>query len=241
MNDTIRLLVQQLSQKTQDGPEGVTKTRSKGKGKASAKTVTISDQVDEPERRSSIARISNTISGIFTSPSQPSPVPGCSTDMVDDETSSHASEESFVRINPVSNLSSVNLETTTQFWVTKIQLDLNSSPVDQFESVQTEDQAIQDFLRLFNTNKQANSLYTCGLNYEEFLKGFFIAGYDLSCANDSSNPYGVPTVRSGHLRLKILFNKAAESELTCLAFAEFPELLELGNGAKTIKSSYVPK
>jgi hypothetical protein len=239
MNDTIRLLVQQISKQNQDIPEGVTKTRSKGKGRGKSTCLdprpTTSGQADEIDRRSSIARISNTISGIFASQNQSNADTVSRSDVGDDDSFSHVSEESY----PSANFPGAS--TTTTFWITKVQLDLNSTPVDQFESVQTEDQAIQDYLRLYNTNKQANSLFTCGLSYEEYLKGYFIAGFDLSTASDSSNPYGVPTVKSGHLRLKINFNKSAPTELTCLAFAEFPELLELGNGGKTVKSSFVPK
>lgn len=240
MNDTIRLLVQEISKQKQDTPEGVSKTRSKGKGRGKSTSLdprpATSAQADEIDQRSSIARISNTISGIFTSQNQSNADPVSRSDVADDDSFSHVSEDSF----PSATLPRLNTTSTT-FWITKVQLDLNSTPVDQFESVQTEDQAIQDYLRLYNTNKQANSLFTCGISYEEFLRGFFISGFDLSTASDSSNPYGVPTVKSGHLRLKINFNRSAPTELTCLAFAEFPEILEIGNAGKTIKSSFVPK
>ena len=69
---------------------------------------------------------------------------------------------------------------------------------DALRGTQTEDQCMQDFLRLYQTNQQLNSLFTSGISYEEFKHGFHIAAYDLTTSMDGgTEAFTSPAIRVG--------------------------------------------
>jgi hypothetical protein len=114
-----------------------------------------------------------------------------------------------------------------KFWLTKCQLEIDGCPSgkicihrfmrniffqqfklkhincclfvsDQLISVQTADQAKQDFFRLMNTNQMVNSLFTNAISYESFMNGYHIIAYDLTTAQDGgSEAFANPSVRVG--------------------------------------------
>jgi hypothetical protein len=121
----------------------------------------------------------------------------------------------------------VEQATSKKFWLTKCQLEIDGCPSgkicihrfmrniffqqfklkhincclfvsDQLISVQTADQAKQDFFRLMNTNQMVNSLFTNAISYESFMNGYHIIAYDLTTAQDGgSEAFANPSVRVG--------------------------------------------
>jgi hypothetical protein len=85
----------------------------------------------------------------------------------------------------------------TTIWLTKLSLELNGNTVDQLESKCSKDQAMADFVRLYNTSGMANSLHSNNINYDAFLNGCFICAYDLSSSGICGSTYALPTVKTG--------------------------------------------
>ena len=54
------------------------------------------------------------------------------------------------------------------FFLKNIELTLNGSPIDQIEDTQTEDECMASYFRLYFNNGQMNSLYSCGVSYDDF-------------------------------------------------------------------------
>ena len=82
-------------------------------------------------------------------------------------------------------------------WLTKLSLELNGNAVDQLGSKCSKDQAMADFVRLYNTSGMANSLHSNNINYDAFLNGCFICAYDLSSSGICGSTYALPTVKTG--------------------------------------------
>jgi len=95
--------------------------------------------------------------------------------------------------------------TTTNYWITNIELELMSSPLDQFNSRSTEDEAMSDYVRLQKSLNQFNQVLSCGLTYDHFLKGAFIAAFDLTTNQQPGLAYAVNTVRTGENYFNIFF------------------------------------
>ena len=70
-----------------------------------------------------------------------------------------------------------------------------SVPIDQLESSQTEFDAMNDYYRLFVSNSQMNSPYTCALTYEDFLGGAYFQCFDLTTSQEPALRYSIPSVR----------------------------------------------
>ncbi len=66
---------------------------------------------------------------------------------------------------------------------------------------------MHDFLRLFQTDQQLNTLYTSGITYEMFRHGYHIVSYDLTSSLDGgTEEFTSPSVRVGELqKLKQFF------------------------------------
>jgi len=86
---------------------------------------------------------------------------------------------------------------TTTVYVTSLSLYLNGDKVDQLDSTCTKDQAMADFVRLYNTCGMANSLHSMHINYDAFMNGCFICAYDLSSSGICGSSYALPTVKTG--------------------------------------------
>ena len=87
--------------------------------------------------------------------------------------------------------------TKKSVWVTKCELQLNGQPVDQLESKQLKDQAMNDFNRLYLTNGLANSLQSNFINYQLFMGGCFISAWDLSTSGFCGNAFALPNIKTG--------------------------------------------
>jgi hypothetical protein len=90
-----------------------------------------------------------------------------------------------------------NVRGTTNYWITNIELELMSSTLDQFNSRGTEDEPMADYVRLQKSLNQFNQVLSCGLSYDHFLKGAFIAAFDLTTNQQPGLAYAVNTVRTG--------------------------------------------
>ena len=150
-------------------------------------------------------------------------------------------KEKFVPQPTSSQVPEVEGDVTKTFWLTKCQLELNSQPLDQMESLQTEDQAVPDFLRLYSTNQMIDSLFTCSISYDAFMNGYHIVYYDLSSSQDGGCVAFVnPSVRVGHLRARLQFSDTIEKDLTLIVIGEFNAVLELNHNG-TVSTSYTSK
>jgi len=72
---------------------------------------------------------------------------------------------------------------------------------DGLKSVQTEDDAMNDYLRLLQVNQMDDQLYTNGISYTAFTQGgYHIVGYDMSTSLDGgSQSLVTPSVRVGNI------------------------------------------
>lgn len=96
-----------------------------------------------------------------------------------------------------SGLNQESLQGTTNYYITNIELELMSSPLDQFNSRGTEDEAMSDYVRLQKSINQYNQVISCGISYDHFLRGAFIAAFDLTTNQQPGLAYAVNTVRTG--------------------------------------------
>lgn len=138
----------------------------------------------EPQASTSLlGRIYNTFQN---DPSEPD---GMSDVMSDHDNEPRASDicSSFERVRA----------DTTHYWITNIELELMSSPLDQFNSRGTQDEAMSDYVRLQKSLNQFNQVLANGISYEHFLGGAFIAAFDLTTNQQPGLAYAVNTVRTG--------------------------------------------
>ena len=68
--------------------------------------------------------------------------------------------------------------------------------------------------------------------------GYFFAVYDLSTSGRSGTNYVIPSIRVGHLRVKVTFSQGLPIDLTMLVYCEFPATLYLGKTGK-VGTSFV--
>lgn len=67
-------------------------------------------------------------------------------------------------------------------------------------------------------------------------RGYFMSCYDLSTSSKCGTNYVVPTIRSGHLRIKVQFSEPMPIDLTMIMFCEFTGTLEITkDGATTTR------
>jgi len=67
---------------------------------------------------------------------------------------------------------------------------------------------------------------------------FFYLVYDLSTSSKCGMSAMIPSIRVGHLRLKVLFSAALKLDLTCLLHCEFPATAYL-NKSGQVTGSYI--
>jgi hypothetical protein len=104
------------------------------------------------------------------------------------------------------NSGPIQKETKTIF-IKKIDCQINSTSIDQIDDKSDVDQSMQQYFRMSYFTGQLNSLYTNGISYEDFLRGYFFAVYDLSTSGrGAGSSFIVPSSRVGHLRLRYLFH-----------------------------------
>jgi hypothetical protein len=91
---------------------------------------------------------------------------------------------------------------TKTVYIQKVDCQFNGNSIDSIEDKATVDQAMQQFWRMYYFNGQISSLFSNGLTYSDFLKGYFFCVYDLSTSNKAGSSYLVPAIRVGHLRMR---------------------------------------
>ena len=68
----------------------------------------------------------------------------------------------------------------------------------KFPSASNADECVEDFVRLMNTNGYLGSTVSNSLSYDLFRCGYYIAGFDMTTAQEGANdPNSIPTVRTG--------------------------------------------
>lgn len=83
-------------------------------------------------------------------------------------------DESFSTANSVVQAdNTVGLETEQIVYIKNLQLELNSSPLDQFGINSTQDEAVSDYVRMLQTNGFYNSLQSNNISYENFRSGIY--------------------------------------------------------------------
>ena len=88
-------------------------------------------------------------------------------------------------------------------YIQKVDCQFNGNSIDSIEDKATVDQAMQQFWRMYYFNGQLSSLFSNGLTYSDFLKGYFFCVYDFSTSNKAGSSYLVPAIRVGHLRMRL--------------------------------------
>jgi hypothetical protein len=87
-------------------------------------------------------------------------------------------------------------------FIQKVDCQFNGNSIDSIEDKASVDQAMQQFWRMYYFNGQLNSLFSNGLTYSDFLKGYFFCVYDFSTSNKAGSSYLIPAIRVGHLRMR---------------------------------------
>ena len=54
------------------------------------------------------------------------------------------------------------------FYLKNVELTLNGTLIDQIDDSQSEDECMASYFRLYYNNGQMNSLYSCGISYDDF-------------------------------------------------------------------------
>jgi hypothetical protein len=154
---------------------------------------------------------------------------------------SNFTEDLSAESNRNRGASQARLNNEKNVYIKRLDCFLNSVSIDQIEDKQNEDECIQAYWRLFQANGQINSIVTNGISYDDFRNGFFFAAYDLSTSGKSGTGFVVPSIRVGHLRMRLLLSDAIPMDLTMVLFCEFPTTLFLSKDAGIPTKSRVTK
>jgi hypothetical protein len=112
----------------------------------------------------------------------------------DDEAEGEAINPNFLRQQQISALNA----TEHPVYIESFELDINSAPISQFRSENTEDECVGDFIRFLNTNAFMGSLLSNSIDYQQYRCGFYIAAFDLTTAQDGGlDQYSVPATMKG--------------------------------------------
>ncbi len=95
------------------------------------------------------------------------------------------------------SLQTLKADTHKKVWITKCELELNGSPIDQLYSKCSESDAMQDFVRLQKTLNQFCTQITNGITYEQFLANTYVVAYDLTTSQQAGLAYNINTIRTG--------------------------------------------
>jgi hypothetical protein len=171
-----------------DEDEPLSAVRDKGKSIPKRTTRAATSQDAQPETSAAAARRSSVFEKI-TSVFQRRSSEAEEFDILDTDSLQVARDiiDQEIRQSEAGSLSGheslheqVQVGEETEFWLTRLQLELNSTEIDSLSSSQTQFDATHDYLRFLNTAQMLNQLETNGINYQEFLTAYHIVGYDLS-------------------------------------------------------------
>ena len=107
-------------------------------------------------------------------------------------------------IRSAAQISATLEDTSVNYWVTNVELELMSSPLDQMSSKGTEEDAMVDYVRLQRCLNQFNQVISSGISYDHFLSSAFIAAFDLTTNQQPGLAYAINTVRTGE-KTNLLF------------------------------------
>ena len=164
--------------------------RQKAKSSQPVETTPTTDSV--VERETFLSRMWTRTSA--AGPSQPSTSQGC---FQPDRPSSPA-PSSASSFDVLSMPRDGPLTVTKSYWITKMELELNSSPLDKLESRGTADEAMADYVRLSKAISQWQSPFGCYLSYQEFMNNCYVCAFDLTTSQAPGTAYVIPSVRTGN-------------------------------------------
>lgn len=129
---------------------------------------------------------------------------------LEEERCSEASSASIVNIDEDTPLAEVrnilhNLETDDEFtvYLQSLKLEINGQDLDQIPAVLYESNALFDFVRFNLCNETFKTLFGNNIHYEKYMKGFYLAAWDLSTSQTAGISVNIlPMILSGY----ILFN-----------------------------------
>ncbi len=123
-------------------------------------------------------------------------------------------------------------------FIEKVSLTLNGEQVDGLEEgVASSVSDTANFVRLHLMLGLLTSTTGNNLTFDEFHRGFFFVGYDLSTSSNAAASYVIPAVRQGNLHLQVTFSQSIPDELTMLIYAEYPTLITMDKN-RQIAMSY---
>ena len=114
--------------------------------------------------------------------------------------------------------------------IKKFSITLAGQEIDGL--VSTQNFGKMAFYRLQKMLGLLDSGFSTGITYEMFSQGFGIYAVDFSTSLASCQQYIIPSVRSGHARCVLEFDKATPKSYHLLALLEYPSNLTISIGAQ---------
>ena len=123
-------------------------------------------------------------------------------------------------------------------YIEKVSVSLNGEPLDGLEEgLATVASDTANYVRLHLILGLLTSTTGNNLTLDEFHRGFFILGYDLSTSSDATAANIIKAVRQGNLSIQVTFSEPIPVELTMIIYAEYPTLLKITKH-RQIRMSY---
>jgi hypothetical protein len=105
-------------------------------------------------------------------------------------------------------------------------LDVNIScggnRVDSLYEVNTEHDAMADFIRMNYFSGTLNCPFSNSISYNDFLTDCYILAYDFSTGQNSNLQFLTPATRFGHVRAEVTFSRPLPCDVSMLVFLEYP-------------------
>ena len=138
----------------------------------------------------------------------------------------------------VSGKTSKIVDENTENKVTKFSVTLNGVDIDGFSS------SALDQLSFFRLNKflgYRDTNTSSSITLEEFCNGSTIYSFDFSTSLNSGQDFLIPSLKTGHLRAAIQFQKTTSEAYHLLVLSEYASNIAIGStshGGRTVSSNY---
>jgi hypothetical protein len=113
--------------------------------------------------------------------------------------------------------------------ITDVALTCGGNRVDSLFELNTENDAIADFIRMGFFNGTLNTPFSHSLSYHQFITDSYFTVFDFSTAQNSNLLFLTPSTRFGHIRAEITFSKPLPSDVTMLVMEEYPSEIHINN------------
>jgi hypothetical protein len=125
-----------------------------------------------------------------------------------------------------------------QCFIKDIRMTLGGNNIDSFRMEMDAKDALIDYVRTCYFNGTLDSPFSHSLDYEDFLRSYFICSWDLTTSYASNLTFLTPATRFGHLRLHLVFSEALPEEVTMLCFQQYATEMTI-NSKKQVGFSYL--